>query len=135
MSIKPEVFEVIVMLDQAGLSDLSAELHDYINQSDAWRSGQIQVAAELIKDEPRLPRPPIDQALATIDFLRVRLVEPVRRVQQAEILASALSPTTSAKRRIHLEGDGSRDLFPDDVRSAAGELDSLLGSLLAALRI
>jgi hypothetical protein len=146
MAVSADVMSIIVMMDEAGLGELASELYGILAQGpvtgtpdgsttppsadgpDRFPASDEETGATAFTDE--------DQISVTIDFLRTRLVEPVKRLEEAEQIAASLTESKSPV-DIYLldpEMEKGTELFSEAARKAAHRLDQLLDTLPQALQ-
>jgi hypothetical protein len=104
MPVSPELLELVRLLDEEGFGMLAGELltetalgrevdgEDEVENSDEGSEANLPLSLRFADvPPPREPVPEAEQLAWAAEFLHLRLVEPVRRLAEAERLAGGLA--------------------------------------------
>lgn len=138
MALGEEVRQIIAILEEEGFGALAGELLTEISlgrevEKEAYLEDQLSEASAVEMVILRIPIEQPDQLQFATDFLRSRLVLPVRAFVEAEELASELTGDGQVRIRF-IEPEQRTATLPISTRdlgdtSAADELDALLTRL------
>ena len=156
MRVSEDIMELIELLNEEDFGLLAGELLTEISLGREIEEGGDAAEAELRDDEKRLafaderglarePIPENEQLRVALTFLRLRLIEPVKRMAEAEAIAGRLAEdqvvdrvplSTAPAARILFTpvGDSKGERFertePAGETTTANELDQILTQLL-----
>jgi hypothetical protein len=137
MAVSADVIEIVRILDEEGFGVLAGEVLSEINL------GREVVQDEIGEDEDaalsRSPTSEEEQLQEVMHILRLRLVEPARKLADAEMIAGRLTHREAVRIRFvdpeDRPGDGGARLPPGDAppgdRLAANDLDALLDRIMS----
>lgn len=124
MAVSPDLIELVQLLDEEGFGTLAGELLTEIalgrevdweaEAEDPDETGEVERSGpERIADlpPPREPIPEGEQLKLAAEFLRLRLVEPIRRLAEAESIAGELAGEAPM-----VKGESAQIVAPDPVR-------------------
>ncbi|MEZ0169487.1 hypothetical protein [Microvirga sp. TS319] len=145
MAIAADVMRIILMMDRAGLGELAGELYGVLAQGRIIGTSDGSTTELHAESSEQFPAPEqetddtayedAEQIRVTIDFLRTRLVEPVKRLDEAEQIVALLTESKSPVGIYLVDTETGKDteLFSEAARKAAYRLDHLLDPLAQAL--
>lgn len=138
MAISEEVRQIIFILEQEGFGALAGELLTEISlgrevENEIPSDEQVDRSADIETVITRVPIKEDEQLREAMNFIRTRLVLPVRAFAEAERIASALSDNGGVRIRFVDPGEGAEaePLSRRDIgdASVADRLDTLLERL------
>ncbi|MBO1904021.1 hypothetical protein KHP60_04635 [Microvirga sp. 3-52] len=137
MAVTEEIYELVRLLDEEGFGQLAGELLSDLNvgrleteHEDGRSDPEIDSDEDDDRPSPSVPFEPDEQLPEAVRFLHLRLVEPARRLVEAERIAAELSGYAEVRIRFGDEDQVSGD--QEGLRAPPGD-DSLVNALEKAV--